>query len=187
LAGVLRSIFTRIPTEEGIVGGNILPNHLFIVEEKDPTAMVVKRNNLVDVNEDISFEGKKINKKYTDRVMALRNRVNLGTNIEKRNSRYRRKNCSATGADLYRQNLSLPRSCVLARLRKAKMQKQQQRTAKKEANGNKQKPSPKTKRTESIRTAATVATHLVKQYQQHYYSSNSNKCSCCNNNTTHRF
>jgi hypothetical protein len=51
--------YNNIPTNN-VPGGNILPNHLFVVEEKNPTTMVVKRNNLVDDDKSKSFDIRKI-------------------------------------------------------------------------------------------------------------------------------
>jgi hypothetical protein len=45
--------------------------------------MVVKRNNLVDLDKSKSFDVKKNDCKFPDRVFALRNRINLETIIEK--------------------------------------------------------------------------------------------------------
>jgi hypothetical protein len=145
--------YTLIPTNNQ-PGGNILPNHLFVVEEKNPTTMVVKRNNLVDSDKSKSFDVKKNDSKFPDRVFALRNRINLETIIEKGIPDIKRKELFCNWRRFVPEDYA-DKLCpylgpvVLARLRKATNEKT---SAKKKALALASSPTPTTTTTTTTPT-----------------------------------
>jgi hypothetical protein len=170
--------YTIIPTNN-VPGGNVLPNHLFVVEEANPTTMVVRRNNLVHDDKSKTFLMKKIGVQFPDRVLALRNRINLETIVEKGIPDIKRKELFCNWRrfvpeDYANEICPYPGPVVLERLRKASNEKT---TAKKKAlallDGNKKKrasttssttttPVRKKKRTrQTDRTASTLPTDIL--------------------------
>jgi hypothetical protein len=120
--------FYTLITTNNQPGGDILPNHMFVVEEKNPTTMVVNRNNLVDSDKSKRFDVKKNDRKFPDRVFALRNCINLETIIEKGIPDIKRKelfyNWRRFVPEDYADKICpYPGPVVLARLRKATNEK----------------------------------------------------------------
>jgi hypothetical protein len=196
--------YTIIPTNN-VEGGNVLPNHLFVVEEANPTTMVVRRKNLVHDDKSTTFLMKKIGVQFPDCVLALRNRINLETITEKGIPDIKRKELFCNWRrfvpeDYVNKICPYPGPVVLERLRKASNEKT---TAKKKAlalldeNKNKQASTASTTTTPVRKKRGpdkkTKPHHRYLQIYRHH-SNSKNYCllhytinsshNCRNNNTS---